>query len=486
MSLSTALNTAHLSLLNIGRQTSVATSNITNAGNENYTRRSASLESLYPGARVVSINRHAAAELFNSSIRALSDSEAQQTLLGRIESLQSTLMGPDGQFSISQYLTDFHDSLQLYAASPSNDLLGEGAVNSAKDLVRRLNEASNSIQAARTGIDSEIAASVDRLNGLLADFEKANVEVIQKTHAGADASDALDQRDMLLKEISKIVPVSTITRENNDLVLMTGGATLFETTPRAVTFDPMSTFGPGTVGNTVRIDGLPVAPGAGSNTTARGSLGALIQLRDTVTVGMQGQLDEVARGLIEQFAERDPAGGGLPALAGLFTYPGGPALPPAGTVVTGLAQSITVNALFDPATGGNPALLRDGGANGAGYVQNTSGGASFSDRLINFSTLLDAPLTFDGVTGIGGDKSLLSFAADSASWLEGYRSEASNAASSKEALHVRLNSALVAETGVNLDAEMSRLLDLEHTFEASARLIRAVDEMLQDLFAAVR
>ena len=82
--------------------------------------------------------------------------------------------------------------------------------------------------------------------------------------------------------------------------------------------------------------------------------------------------------------------------------------------------------------------------------------------------------------------SLLSFAADSAGWIEGLRASANEAAINKQAFHVRMNEALVSEMGVNLDEEMSRLLELEHTFEASSRLIRAVDQMLQDLMAAVR
>ena len=58
------------------------------------------------------------------------------------------------------------------------------------------------------------------------------------------------------------------------------------------------------------------------------------------------------------------------------------------------------------------------------------------------------------------------------------RKDASSAAEAKEALATRTEEALSNDTGVNVDIEMSLLLDLEHTYEASARLIRAVDDML--------
>ena len=51
---------------------------------------------------------------------------------------------------------------------------------------------------------------------------------------------------------------------------------------------------------------------------------------------------------------------------------------------------------------------------------------------------------------------------------------------------MRTAEALSNDTGVNVDMEMSLLLDLEHSYEASARLIKAVDDMLASLFAAVR
>ena len=71
--------------------------------------------------------------------------------------------------------------------------------------------------------------------------------------------------------------------------------------------------------------------------------------------------------------------------AGLFTWPGAPAIPPAGTLVDGLAGSISAQRRLRFLAGGNPNLLRDGGANGAGYVHNTVGGASYADLLISYS-----------------------------------------------------------------------------------------------------
>src|SRR5690606_7011915 len=128
---------------------------------------------------------------------------------------------------------ELQKALQLYSASPSNRNLGESAVNAARDVVRTLNDGTAAIQSYRVQADVEIAASVDELNGLLASFQDVNRAVMSGTATGRDVSDALDQRDALLKKISEYVPVSTYTRGSSDMVIMTrDGATLFETVPR--------------------------------------------------------------------------------------------------------------------------------------------------------------------------------------------------------------------------------------------------------------
>jgi flagellar hook-associated protein 1 FlgK len=64
------------------------------------------------------------------------------------------------------------------------------------------------------------------------------------------------------------------------------------------------------------------------------------------------------------------------------------------------------------------------------------------------------------------------------------RQQASTAADSKEALATRTAEALSNQTGVNVDTEMSLMLDLEHTYQASARILNTVNQMLDALLQA--
>ncbi|TPM52513.1 flagellar hook-associated protein FlgK [Mesorhizobium sp. B2-2-3] len=482
MSLSTALSIAQSALMNTARQTSVVSRNVADASNPDYTRRIAVITSTAPGARSVDIQRVANDLLFRQNLSALSAYSGQNALYSGLDQLDVSVNGVDNASSPSTAIGNLQQALQLYATSPSNQNLGSSVIDAAKQVVRSLNEGSRAIQDFRTQTDGQIATAVDDLNSLLSQFQDANQAVISGTRSGTDVSDALDQRDALLKKISDYVPVSTFTRGDNDMVITTGdGTTLFETIPRTVSFAPSSGYSAGTVGNALYIDNVPISAGTGGNTSASGKLAGLLQLRDGVASTMQSQLDETARGLITAFAETAPS---MPNAAGLFTWSGAPAVPAAGTLVNGLAGTISVNAAMDPSAGGNPALLRDGGANGAAYVVNT-GGASYSSLLVAYGDRLDQPMTFDPAAGISATSSVADYAANSIGWLQSVRQQASTAADAKQALASRSAEALSNATGVNVDQEMSLLLDLEHTYQASARMMKTVDDMLAALLSAV-
>lgn len=105
--------------------------------------------------------------------------------------------------------------------------------------------------------------------------------------------------------------------------------------------------------------------------------------------------------------------------------------------------------------------------------------------MIDYAERMNDPLPTDIGAGIAGIYSVSGYAESSLGWLESLRKTATEAADSKTALYERLDGALQSATGVNIDEEMAILINLEQSYEASARIIRAVDEMLDVLMAAV-
>jgi flagellar hook-associated protein 1 len=330
MSLSSVIQIAQNSLSNMTRRTSVLARNINDSGNESYARRDLQTITLLSGAQTSSVRRSTDLRLERAAVDASSANSAQQLLAGRLATLNGILAGPGPGLSVSNKITALHDSLQTYSGAPDNTLLGEAVVSTAKEVVAGLRDATAVLQEFRTGIDKEIGQAVSDLSTLLSEFQDANNEIRQGTMLGRDVNDAFDRRGALLNDIAKIVPVSSFTRVNNDMVLLTAsGATLFETGTRLVSFAPQGAMSAGSMGNQVFVDVVKLNFGNTPNSSATGSLDALLRLRDDIAPMLQKQMDEIARSLVADFAETDVTGGSLAPLQGLFAWPGGPAFPTA-------------------------------------------------------------------------------------------------------------------------------------------------------------
>jgi flagellar hook-associated protein 1 FlgK len=487
MSLTSALSTAQSSLSNYATQTNVLSRNISNASDPNYSRRDPILTNSLLGAQGVNIQRAQDMALFMRSVTDTSTASAQQTLLTGLSDLKNILGGNDYESSPSVLIATMRDTLATFAAKPAEATLAQMAVADAVTVANGLQDASKAVQTVRYEADKEISRQVNTLNDLLARFEVVNNKVFSGTQTGKTVNAELDERDSLIKQISSIIGVTQVTRTGNDMALYTSdGITLFETVARPVEFQASSGFSASVQGNQIFVDGVPLAAGQGANTTGRGSLQSLVQIRDTYAPGMQSQLDEIARGLIVSFAESDQsATPTLPDMPGLFTWAGG-TIPAAATIEPGIAATIKVNPALIRSAGGDPKLLRDGGINGAAYSSNPTGATGFSTLLDSYVQVLDQPMTFDTASGLSGSASLMEFSAESIGWLEMHRSEAKTASESREASRFRSVEALSNLTGVSLDEEMSLLLELEQSYKASARLISAVDEMLKALLAVAR
>lgn len=487
MSLSSALSSAKTSLLATAKQTSVLSRNIAGANDVNYTRKLASVVSGPYGSVHVDISRSADDALLTRFIQSNSQASSASALSAGLERLSAISSADNYSGSPAAMIGDLRDALLTYATSPGNAALGDSAISRAMTLASGLNDATRQVQALRADADSEIGASVNHINDLLGRFEQLNTQIVNGSRSGSDVSDLLDQRDGLLKDLSGEIGVNTLVRGDNDMVIFAeNGVTLFETSARKVGFAPSTSFSPGSSGNGVYVDGVPLNHDTFDQPFGTGRLSGLMQLRDQIAPQYQNQLDEIARGLVEMFAEHDQSGNGGASRTGLFTYSGSPVVPPSGQISAGIAGTIKVSSAFIRAEGGNPELLRDGGANGTDYIYNGTHAAGFSDRLRALNDGFSQQMSFDSTAGVSANRSLIDYATSSTSWLEAQRKSADGNFQYASTLASRAEQALANMTGVDINTEMALLLDLEHSYKASSRILATVDSMMNDLFAAVR
>lgn len=500
MGLSATLITAQSSLATNAALSGIVGRNIAGVNDPNYSRKIGEvITNGSGGATLVGTSRAADAAVFSALLSSNADAASSKALsdgLDRLEdtvSLTNTAVNQDKTDSTTDTspatsIAALASALQNYAASPSQAATGQAVVAAAKALASNLNQATKAVQDIRTQADTAIAAAVATVNTLLGQFQPLNEAIMRGTATGSDITDLLDQRDALLKSLSGQIGLTIGTTTNNGMSLYTdSGATLFQGTPRTVTFQASNHLAAGSSGNGVVVDGVMVTGPSAAMPIKGGAIAGLTQLRDTTTVTYQNQLDQTAQGLINAFGETDQTGGGAPKIPGLFTAPGASAT--ATTAPAGIAAAITLNPNVDPMQGGTLTRLRDGGIGDPGdsaYVANPSGAASYSGHLTALMTSLDATRSFDPSTGGLASGSIAAYAQSSVSWLEASRKDATANTTNATAAADAATTSLSSQTGVNLDDELSKMLDLEHSYTASAELISTVKAMFDSLLSAVR
>ena len=499
MNLSSALGIAQSALSNNAAQSAILSTNIANVSNTNYSLESVPTLSQTSGYVTTGATQRAtdaavmaslfSAQAASASSQAMSDGLNQiESTLGLNNTSSTTSATAANDTSPATLIGALQTALQFYAAAPDQNSLGTAAVSAAQALATNLNQASATVQSVREQADSNIASSVGAINSLLQQFQTVNAQIVAGTSAGTDVSSAEDTRDGILKQLSSQIGITTTQGSDGSTAIYTdSGATLFNVTARSVTFTPTATYTAGTVGNAVMIDGVPVTGASAIMPLQSGQLAGLTQLRDTTAPAYQNQLDQMASSLISTFAESDQTGGSAPTEPGLFTATGLTGMPTSADT-TGLAASITINANVDPSQGGAVTLLRDGGIadpSASDYTYNTSGAPAYSGRLQQLVTALGATQSFSAASGGTSSGSIGDYAASSVSWLENARQTANTQSASASALVSSTTTALSNATGVNLDDQMSSMLDIEHAYQASAQLMNTVNTMYSSLLQAI-
>jgi flagellar hook-associated protein 1 FlgK len=226
------------------------------------------------------------------------------------------------------------------------------------------------------------------------------------------------------------------------------------------------------------IDGRDLAPGSGdAQAITGGRIGGLFNVRDETMVGLQKQIDQLASGLADRF--QDPAND--PSVAtgapGLFTA-GGVAHDRSDPAdVVGMAERITLNPAVDPAQGGALWRMRDGV--GAAIP----GAAGDPAQVFRFLAAFDDGLTLPADSGLPTSLSLRALGRELVGHQQTARAEAEGRAQTQAVVASALRDSRANATGVNVDSELQRMLQIEKSYAANANVMQTAARMLDQLLS---
>ncbi|MFC3630153.1 flagellar hook-associated protein FlgK [Paracoccus angustae] len=481
MSIARALGNAISGLTATARGTEAVAANLANASTPGYARRDLVVSAQTAGGnaggvRVDGVTRAVNASVLSESRLAEAARAEAATRLDFATRIEDAIGIAGNTGSLGSALSDFQTALASAASRPDDEIRLTQVVDKAAALASRLNAVADEIQAARTAADQAIATDVARLNTSLARVADLNRKIAVMEADGSDPSSLYDQRQGIISEISKIVPVQEVTRAAGAVALFTAeGAVLLDgATPTELSF---TAAGQVTAGRTAGTE-LSMLIQNGAELTqsqmrlyAGGSLAANFAIRDELAPAAQELLDDLALDLHDRLADPAVDATITSASAGLFTDGGTRA---GAADKTGLAGRIRVNDAVVESAGGEAWRLR------AGLGASTSGEVGDSSLLVAMSEALENAAAAAAGTGFSGKASLAERLASVESQMSTARVNAQSEATIRNSQADTITSRLTAD-GVDSDAEMQKLLQYEQAYAANARVIQAIQTMMDQI-----
>jgi flagellar hook-associated protein 1 len=499
MSLSTALSIAASGLGVYSRLSDIAANNIANADVEGFVRKEGSLVSVTRDGRGLGV---ALADILRHANPSLAREARREGALGAFLDVQAEALGayavelgqPSDGRSIAAALARLEQAFISLAETPESASLQREVVHAAHAVTDSLADLSASVRRLREDAELQIEAELDIVNQSLGELERVNDEIKLLAGTGRDVTALEDQRDRLIDAIALRIPVREIRRAPNDVLLLTEqGVPLFDGTAAQLGFTRTAGIAPAAIYASgapdpgyaailsgLTIDGRDVAPGSGdAQAITSGRIAGLFAVRDDLTVQMQKQIDQLASALIDRF--QDPANDPslAPGTPGLFTSGGlfhdrsDPA------EIVGMADRIAVNLAVDPDQGGAAWRVRDGV--GAALP----GAAGDATQVFRFLAAFDDTLTYPADSGFAPTLSLRATGAELVSGQQSARAEAQTRAERQAVVASTLRDVRANATGVNVDNELQRMLQLEKSYAANANVVQSAARMLDELLSIV-
>ena len=230
MTISSALSNAMTGLRAAGRTSEVISANIANALTPGYGVRDLGLSSaMLGGVAVDGISRRVDPSLI-ADMRLAEATFSNATERTRfLTELENTLGTPDEPNSLLGRMSDFENSLIAATSRPDAPERLQIVADAARDMASLITQASDDVQRARSDADRQIRNQVDQLTASLENVKQLNNQITKTITTGADPSALLDNRQALIDEISSIVPLRQVPRDNGQVALYsTGGAILLD------------------------------------------------------------------------------------------------------------------------------------------------------------------------------------------------------------------------------------------------------------------
>ena len=426
--------------------------NISNASTEGYTRQVPQFETTPPEpAPALTQGYLGTGVILNGTQRKRSIWIDQQMWRdsqtgGYWEELQGTLheletfYPESAENGISTLLSDFFHAWQELSRSPEEATMREAVVQDAIGLANTFNLTGQRMSDLRGFLDQEVGQVVGEINQITQEIADLNHEIRFAEWQVKGANDLRDKRDLLVDKLSKLINIQ-VAEQADSTITITVGADILVQNETAELMQAV-------VGGSGYLDVEWAATGNPVPVT-NGKLGGLLYCRDTMVPSYITELDSLAAELINAVNTQHGLGFDLSG------NPGGAFFVGADAATIGVSAAVQAD----------PNLIAAAGAaaGAPGDNSNALAIAMLADQLVAGL----GNTTFSGYYG-----SILGR-------LGTETQEADSTLENQELVLKMLEERRQAVSGVSMDEEVANLIRYQRAYQAAARVITSVDELLE-------
>lgn len=468
-----SLNTALTTLRSMQHSIQTSSHNIANAATPGYSRQQTMLVTGHPYS-VPSTNRYNSNGQVGTGVNVEKIQRFRSNFLDnqiRNESLMQNgwevrrdvwqqvevVFNEPSDTGINSHLNKFWSAWHNLATTPDSVAARSHMAETATDLSASLRNTHRQLKDLQTELDNRVGTQVDAINDLAQRIADLNAKIRDVEGVNQQPNDLRDQRNKLLTELAGYINIDAHEAESGTVMVSLGGKLLVMdhvATELAVEKDPangsLSHIVWKDTGAVAQVNGVSLAGGLSTGATDRlgGKLGGTFIARDLTLSDQMSKLDNVANELINAVNGLHQSGYGLDGTTGwdFFSGTGAQDIAVSDDIKTDYNRIATAAAVTDIPGDGSVAL-------GIAQLEHTS--------LSN-----------------GGTTTINDYYRANIAELGQQAQQADVMAFNQDLLVKHLETRQEEVAGVSLDEETVKLLEYQRTYQAAARVMTTVDEML--------
>ena len=422
---------------------------------------------------------------YRTEVNTLGEWEEKYNSISQIEAI----FNEPTDTGIRKVMDNFFEGLNSLSKDPSSPTTRAVFIQSAVALAQNFNHMTDNFEKMIRDANEEVESSVRSINSMGSQIARLNKQILEAELDGSRANDLRDARNLLIDDLSKLVDIQVkevpISNGNSStLSILIQGTPLVNHTDTNVLEletdqdhpmykDGLDAIPPRTDLSTIRVSNIKWATGSSlDQTKLGGTIGGQLQQRDGFKDENKGIpyyvrfTSEFAKSFAETINTAHAAGYALGA-----TTPSGLDIFESNGGATINAGNIKVNqALLN-----DPTLLALGGVSGAkDDNKNAIAMLELRNNKSFVSQIVYSP-TSKIVLGEGTPEDVIK---TMISTLGVDGQEAKRMFNNQQYLAEEIDSFRMSVSGVSQNEEMSNMIKFQHAYNAAARMITTVDEMI--------